>query len=263
MSFRRPVQADPLPLRVRCVPPVVARVTVRSRSVWDAMCACTRACFPPLQGACERKLEAGKVPANGRCTYRVVVSTSDLRGAGTDANVAMTLYGEKGDTGQRKLDSSANDFERGKVRLLRDRVRARVVQVRARVGRAGPLTEPACLGLDSSVLQARVQASSSELAVCVNREGEVALRALSLLTRVAQKDTFFFEAPDVGRFNSLRIGHDNSGFGAAWHLATVEVVNTNTGEQVRTAGCGTRCRRRALQRGRAQHTWPTCPGWHF
>ncbi len=38
------------------------------------------------------------------------------RGAGTDANVTMVLTGEKGDTGERKLDSSANDFERGKVR---------------------------------------------------------------------------------------------------------------------------------------------------
>ena len=39
----------------------------------------------------------------------------DVRGAGTDANVTMTLMGDKGDTGERKLDSSANDFERGKV----------------------------------------------------------------------------------------------------------------------------------------------------
>ncbi len=52
-----------------------------------------------------------------------------------------------------------------------------------------------------------------------------------------QIDTFFFEAPDIGTFNSLRIGHDNSGFGPAWHLAKVEVVNTNTGEQVRVCVC--------------------------
>ena len=40
---------------------------------------------------------------------------TDTRGAGTDANVKMRLYGEKGDTGERKLDSSENDFERGRV----------------------------------------------------------------------------------------------------------------------------------------------------
>lgn len=35
--------------------------------------------------------------------------------AGTDANVKVVLYGDKGDTGERPLESSANDFERGKV----------------------------------------------------------------------------------------------------------------------------------------------------
>lgn len=56
--------------------------------------------------------------AAGRVNFRVAVTTSDVRGAGTDANVALVLYGEKGDTGERKLESSANDFERGKVRGL-------------------------------------------------------------------------------------------------------------------------------------------------
>ncbi len=46
-----------------------------------------------------------------------------------------------------------------------------------------------------------------------------------------QVDTFFVQAPNVGVYQSLRIGHNNKGFGAAWHLAKVEVVNTNTGEQ--------------------------------
>ncbi|GFH09154.1 uncharacterized protein mot51 [Haematococcus lacustris] len=94
-----------------------------------------------MQGACQRKLEVGKLAEGGRCTYRVLVTTSDQRGAGTDANVVMTLFGSKGDSGERKLDSSSNDFERGKI------------------------------------------------------------------------------------------SHDNSGFASAWHLAKVEVVNTNTGEQ--------------------------------
>ncbi|KAJ9526209.1 hypothetical protein QJQ45_009677 [Haematococcus lacustris] len=117
------------------------------------------ACNDWLKGACQRKLEVGKLAEGGRCTYRVLVTTSDQRGAGTDANVVMTLFGSKGDSGERKLDSSSNDFERGKT------------------------------------------------------------------------DTFFFECPDVGAFTSLRISHDNSGFASAWHLAKVEVVNTNTGEQ--------------------------------
>lgn len=44
---------------------------------------------------------------------QVVVNTSDIRGAGTDSNISCVVYGDHGDTGVRKLDSSANDFERG------------------------------------------------------------------------------------------------------------------------------------------------------
>ena len=45
------------------------------------------------------------------------VFTSDIRGAGTDANVTIILFGSNGiDTGKVKLDSNKNDFERGQVR---------------------------------------------------------------------------------------------------------------------------------------------------
>lgn len=45
--------------------------------------------------------------------------TGDLYGAGTDANVFLTVYGDLGDTGERKLSKSetnSNKFERGSVR---------------------------------------------------------------------------------------------------------------------------------------------------
>ncbi len=48
-------------------------------------------CNDWFKGASERKLEPGKVPENGICTYRVVVTTSDMRGAGTDADVTMQV----------------------------------------------------------------------------------------------------------------------------------------------------------------------------
>lgn len=51
----------------------------------------------------------------GTASYRVLVQTSDLRGAGTDSDIFITLFGPKGDTGERPLESSANDFERGKL----------------------------------------------------------------------------------------------------------------------------------------------------
>lgn len=45
-----------------------------------------------------------------------------------------------------------------------------------------------------------------------------------------QTDTFFINSPDIGTMQSLRIQHDNSGLGPAWHLASVDVTNTTTGE---------------------------------
>ncbi|XP_070844973.1 lipoxygenase homology domain-containing protein 1 [Chaetodon trifascialis] len=51
-------------------------------------------------------------------TYKVSVMTGDVYGAGTDANVFLTIYGDLGDTGERKLSKSetnGNKFERGSV----------------------------------------------------------------------------------------------------------------------------------------------------
>jgi hypothetical protein len=45
--------------------------------------------------------------------YSVTVVTGDKRGAGTDANVTMSLTGGKNDSGERRLESGNNDFERG------------------------------------------------------------------------------------------------------------------------------------------------------
>ncbi len=44
--------------------------------------------------------------------YKVTVYTGDKRGAGTDANVFINIFGEHGNTGERKLDNNRNNFER-------------------------------------------------------------------------------------------------------------------------------------------------------
>ena len=46
--------------------------------------------------------------------YHVCTYTGDKRGAGTDANVVITVFGEEGDSGEHKLDNARNNFERGK-----------------------------------------------------------------------------------------------------------------------------------------------------
>ena len=51
--------------------------------------------------------------------YEVFVHTGSVSGAGTDANVYIHLFGELGDSGERKLASSSthtDKFEKGNVR---------------------------------------------------------------------------------------------------------------------------------------------------
>ena len=44
--------------------------------------------------------------------YKVTVFTGDKRGAGTDANVFCTLFGEFGESSEIKLSTNKNNFER-------------------------------------------------------------------------------------------------------------------------------------------------------
>ncbi|XP_077990949.1 uncharacterized protein LOC144445282 [Glandiceps talaboti] len=45
--------------------------------------------------------------------YEIEVRTADIDNAGTDANVYITVYGEHGDTGKRRLDKPKDDDEEG------------------------------------------------------------------------------------------------------------------------------------------------------
>lgn len=49
------------------------------------------------------------------CDYKVTVHTSDIKFAGTDANVSINIFGSAGNTGEQSLSNSKNNFERGKV----------------------------------------------------------------------------------------------------------------------------------------------------
>ncbi len=46
--------------------------------------------------------------------YLVTTKTGGMRGAGTDANVFVTLYGSQGCSGRRRLDNNVENFERGR-----------------------------------------------------------------------------------------------------------------------------------------------------
>ncbi|KAF6302998.1 lipoxygenase homology domains 1 [Rhinolophus ferrumequinum] len=51
-----------------------------------------------------------EVPRGNR--YEIKVYTGDIIGAGTDADVFINIFGEYGDTGERKLDSDKKNFEK-------------------------------------------------------------------------------------------------------------------------------------------------------
>lgn len=54
----------------------------------------------------------------GNTTYRVVTYTADTQHAGTDADVYITLFGDRRDTGEQLLHNSTGKMmERGQVRL--------------------------------------------------------------------------------------------------------------------------------------------------
>lgn len=66
-------------------------------------------------GLIERELPVTDTVVDSKTiVYQVKVLTGDRRGAGTDANVFIVIYGDKGISGQPKtLQTGANNFERG------------------------------------------------------------------------------------------------------------------------------------------------------
>ncbi len=46
---------------------------------------------------------------------QISVQTGDVRGAGTDSDISVQLFGSKGESQEMKLESSADNFERNKV----------------------------------------------------------------------------------------------------------------------------------------------------
>jgi hypothetical protein len=79
--------------------------------------------------------------ANAPLDYEIKVKTSDKFGAGTDANVVITLNGTSGSTREFKLDGPGNDFESGSLgtyTVSADRDAGEITSVRIRHDNSGP-----------------------------------------------------------------------------------------------------------------------------
>jgi hypothetical protein len=55
-------------------------------------------------------------PDEGQLPYIVKVFTSDVKGAGTDANITVNVMGLKGHSGWQQLRARQDSFERSQVR---------------------------------------------------------------------------------------------------------------------------------------------------
>jgi hypothetical protein len=64
-------------------------------------------------GRIVRDLLAKDAKMGSMTEYKVLVTTGDRRGAGTDANVSIMIYGEQGDSGELQLRGDGNLFEKG------------------------------------------------------------------------------------------------------------------------------------------------------
>ena len=146
-------------------------------------------------------LEPGGTAAHGRHRYVVEVLTSDIKGSGTDANVKIVIFGDKGDT-VRRCSSDETQVESAWKRAL------------------------------ETIIDNLVSRFAFKLHLRRYNTGEQALENSANNFEKGMTDTFHLEAEDVGTIERIRIGHDNSGtyFGnARWHCALVEVTNTTTG----------------------------------
>ena len=131
------------------------------------------------------------------CEYTVTTFTSDVRGAGTDANVFIELEGELGGearhVGRQRLETGADNFERGR-------------QVRP-------------------VGQAHTKLPVKAPTACVQK-ARLDVRAANVLV---VQDIFKVRAADVGAVRKVTLSHDNSGLGASWHVTLVTVHSSTTG----------------------------------
>ena len=66
--------------------------------------------------------------------WNVTVYTSDIRGAGTDANVSFVLYGNKGKTEVIPLANETNNFERGNADQFKVDIKDVGVPYKIRIG---------------------------------------------------------------------------------------------------------------------------------
>uniref|UniRef100_A0A3Q2V469 Lipoxygenase homology PLAT domains 1a n=1 Tax=Haplochromis burtoni TaxID=8153 RepID=A0A3Q2V469_HAPBU len=167
--------------------------------------------------------------------YEVVTVTGDVKGAGTDANVFVTLFGDFGVTPKVHLASSRTAFEKNKTDVFR-----------IKTHNVGPLKKLASWFLDRVVVTDMNRPHLRFYFACNNwlsREEGDNLFVRDLLGSMnpmdvpkerrldsdkdnferGSEDKFTIEAPNLGRLKKITIGHNNRGSSAGWFLDKVVI----------------------------------------
>ncbi|OXB78277.1 UNVERIFIED_CONTAM: hypothetical protein H355_004727 [Colinus virginianus] len=178
-----------------------------------------------------RKIKIGHDNTAKSTAYTVRVKTGAKKNGGTDANVFITLYGSKDDSGMVGLKSSKlhrNKFERGKL----DEFTVECVDIgelrKIKIGHDNTVVPYEVTVFTSDVLGAGTDADvfivlygmdgirTSQRSLCLNqRERRNCFRRNSV-------NQFILE--DIGDvIEKIRIGHDNRGLNSGWHLDHVTI----------------------------------------
>ncbi|KAK4811323.1 hypothetical protein QYF61_024459 [Mycteria americana] len=161
-------------------------------------------------------------------TYTVKVKTGDKKNVGTDANVFITLYGSKDDTGIASLKASKinkNKFERGKV----DEFTVESVDIgdlkKIKIGHDNKDHENTSnifgAGTDADVfivLYGSNGICTQQKSLCLNK------REQRMYFERNSVNQFIVELEDVGDIiEKIRIGHKGGGLNSRWHLDRVAI----------------------------------------
>ncbi|XP_054033763.1 lipoxygenase homology domain-containing protein 1 [Dryobates pubescens] len=166
-------------------------------------------------------------------TYTVKVKTGDKKNAGTDANVFITLYGSKDDTGIVRLKASKinkNKFERGKV----DEFTVESVDIgdlkKIKIGHDNKVVPYEITVYTSDIFGAGTDADvfivlygsdgicTQQKSLCLNK------REQRMYFERNSVNQFIVELEDVGDIiEKIRIGHNSAGLNSGWHLDRVAI----------------------------------------
>eukprot|EP00794_Sanderia_malayensis_P016965 gene16965-18674_t len=211
-------------------------------------------------------------------TYKISIRTGDVRGAGTDANAYLKIFGGDGDTGQLALkqsDNTKNKFERARIDLFTieamdiGEIEKCIIGHDGKGVGAGWFIDSVSIDIEShgkhlvfpchrwlasdeddgkierelypveeralekkipyevEVYTGDVRGAGTNANVFIvlygeqGKSDEFSLRNKTDNFERAQVDKFKVESSEIGRLTKIRVGHDDSGFGAAWYLEKI------------------------------------------